>query len=62
MKRVIRIVALMALTQAAANAAELQTLKQQFEHPPDAYKPMPLWFVNGELTTEGIRRQLTDAR
>ena len=37
-------------------------LDQQFRNPPDQYKPMPFWHINGELTTEGIRKQITDAK
>jgi hypothetical protein len=40
----------------------LPPLEQQFKNPPDRYKPMPFWHINGELTTEGIRRQMRDAR
>ena len=38
------------------------TLRQQFENPPAKYRPKPLWFINGELTIEGIRKQMTDAK
>jgi len=36
-------------------------LEQQFKNPPNQYKPMPFWHINGELTTEEIRRQMKDA-
>lgn len=36
-------------------------LEQQFKDPPDQFKPMPFWHINGELTTEGIREQVKDA-
>lgn len=36
-------------------------LEQQFKNPPNQYKPMPFWHINGELTTEGIRQQMKDA-
>jgi hypothetical protein len=36
-------------------------LEQQFKNPPNQYKPMPFWHINGELTTEGIRQQVKDA-
>lgn len=38
------------------------SLKQQFKNPPNEYKPMPFWHINGEMTTEGIRQQMTDAK
>lgn len=34
----------------------------RFKNPPDEFKPMPFWHINGELTTEGIRKQMKDAR
>ena len=37
-------------------------LEKKFAHPPDAFKPMPFWHINGELTTEGIRQQMKDAK
>lgn len=37
-------------------------LEQQFQNPPDAFKPMPFWHINGEMTAEGIRQQMEDAR
>ena len=36
-------------------------LENQFTNPPSQYKPMPFWHINGELTTEGIRKQMQDA-
>ncbi|MFD0796577.1 glycosyl hydrolase [Maribacter chungangensis] len=38
------------------------TLVEDFHNPPAAYKPMPFWHINGELTTEGIRQQMKDAK
>ncbi len=38
------------------------TMEQKFTNPPEEYKPMPFWHINGELTTEGIRQQMTDAK
>ena len=37
-------------------------LKRDFQNPPEKYKPMPFWHINGELTTEGIRQQMRDAK
>ena len=37
-------------------------LEEQFMNPPDEYKPMPFWHINGEMTTEGIWQQMRDAR
>ena len=36
--------------------------EQQFQHPPKEFKPMPFWHINGELTTEGIKQQMKDAK
>ena len=36
--------------------------EDRFKNPPDEFKPMPFWHINGEMTTEGIRKQMKDAR
>lgn len=33
-----------------------------FKDPPEEYKPMPFWHINGHLTREGIRQQMIDAK
>ncbi|WP_162633064.1 glycosyl hydrolase [Echinicola strongylocentroti] len=38
------------------------TLERDFVNPPGHFKPMPFWHINGELTTEGIRKQMKDAK
>jgi len=35
---------------------------ERFKNPPDEFKPMPFWHINGEMTTESIRQQMKDAR
>lgn len=37
-------------------------LEKDFASPPDQFRPMPFWHINGELTSEGIRQQMKDAR
>lgn len=37
-------------------------LSKDFRNPPAQFKPMPFWHINGELTTEGIKQQMTDAK
>ncbi len=39
-----------------------QELEANFKNPPNQYKPMPFWHINGELTTDGIRKQMKDAK
>ena len=39
-----------------------ENLISTFQSPPKAYKPMPFWHINGELTTEGIQKQMKDAK
>lgn len=36
--------------------------KSHFRHPPGQYYPMPFWHINGEMTNEGIRNQMEDAK
>jgi hypothetical protein len=38
------------------------THERHFKNPPEKYKPMPFWHINGEMTTEGIRQQMLDAK
>lgn len=38
-----------------------QIVKDDFQHPPSHFYPMPFWHMNGELTNEGIIQQMTDA-
>ena len=40
----------------------VDSLEKDFQNPPEKYKPKPLWFINGKLTTEGIRKQMKDAK
>jgi alpha-L-rhamnosidase len=35
---------------------------KDFKNPPNAYKPMPFWHINGEMTNEGITQQIKDAK
>ena len=35
-------------------------LLDQLAHPAREFTPIPFWFLNGDLTDEKIRRQLTD--
>ncbi|GAB3663106.1 hypothetical protein GCM10028791_38450 [Echinicola sediminis] len=37
-------------------------MEQDFVNPPGRYRPMPFWHINGELTTQGIRQQMIDAK
>ena len=39
-----------------------EKLVQNFKNPPNEFKPMPFWHINGELTTTGIKEQMTDAK
>ncbi len=36
--------------------------KSQFRNPPKQFYPMPFWHINGEMTKEGIRQQMEDAK
>lgn len=58
--KVFAIVLLVILTACQQNNTT-QQLKTDFQNPPNQYKPMPFWHINGELTTEGIRKQMKDA-
>ena len=36
--------------------------KKNFENPPEAYRPMPFWHLNGYMTREGIANELQGAK
>jgi hypothetical protein len=38
------------------------TLKNYFINPPNEYRPMPFWHINGNMTQDGIRQRLTEAK
>ncbi len=45
-----------------ACSSENTALRDDFANPPVEYRPMPLWHLNGHLTKEGIKKQITEAR
>jgi hypothetical protein len=59
MKTLANYLALAVTTAVSVFAADWE---DQFRSPPDDCKPMPLWFINGGVTTDGIRQQVTQAR
>ncbi len=59
MKKLI-LLPLLALIASACTPKD--TLRDNFVSPPNEFRPMPLWHLNGHLTTEGITRQITEAR
>lgn len=59
------LVILIALGFNACNAEKnelSEALIEDFKNPPNQFKPIPFWHINGELTTEGIRQQMKDAK
>ena len=57
LKKMIFVFGCMALLTGCATKIE-----KEFKNPLGKYKPMPFWHINGELTTEGIRKQMKDAK
>lgn len=45
-----------------SNSSLDNSLKADFKNPPNKYRPMPFWHINGNLTTEGIDKRITEAR
>ena len=45
----------------SAPTAEQQEMYENFVNPLNRNRPQPFWHINGELTTEGIYEQITDA-
>lgn len=51
------------LTSCKTKKRELpDRLIQNFKNPPNEFKPMPFWHINGALTTDGIKQQMKDAK
>lgn len=38
------------------------SLKEDFTNPPNKYRPMPFWHLNGHLTKEGVEKQIQEAK
>ena len=37
-------------------------LEKEFRNPPNKYRPMPFWHLNGHLTKEGINERISNAK
>lgn len=61
MRHLFKIGVLLLFVLTTVFAACTSKLERDFQNPPREFKPMPFWHINGELTTEGIRRQMEDA-
>lgn len=48
-------------TGSSAPTAEQREMYESFVNPPNQNRPQPFWHINGELTTDGIYEQITDA-
>jgi hypothetical protein len=61
--KIVFIVLFLLITGILVNAQEMESAlyENNFVNPPNQYKPMPFWHINGELTTDEIRRQMKDA-
>ncbi len=47
-------------TASAADAGVVRRLRSEFRNPPREFTQVPFWFWNGDITENGIRRQLDD--
>lgn len=57
-----RIIAALLCLFLLACTSQTDTLRKNFENPPDEFRPMPFWHLNGSLTKDGVERQITDAK
>lgn len=48
-------------TSFSAPSDKTKEMRTKFVNPPNAYRPQPFWHINGELTKDGIYKQLTEA-
>lgn len=39
-----------------------EALKERFATPPNAYRPMPFWHINGRMTKAGIEKEIGDTK
>lgn len=66
MYKAFKIIIAICLLSTVLFAQEQQPVKDAFEvefkNPPNEFKPMPFWHINGELTTAGIQKQMRDAK
>ncbi len=53
-------IALLACTLWACSSE--RTLQKEFADPSNQYRPQPLWHLNGDMTKEGIEKQIADAQ
>ncbi|WP_160150015.1 glycosyl hydrolase [Parabacteroides sp. Marseille-P3160] len=60
MKKVLTILAL-GMTMIACSSSQ-DGLKEKFKSPPNQYRPMPFWHLNGHLTTGKIEKEVTEAK
>ncbi len=57
-----KIFLLLAAATAVTGCRQGDYLREAFADPPAEYRPMPFWHLNGELTREGIGRQIAEAK
>ena len=55
------LIALTAIGLLSCNCSD-RALRDAFVAPDSKYHPMPFWFLNGEMTTDRIKEQLTNAK
>lgn len=58
----IRIVVVIVALLSVLSCASQNSVRACFENPPNEYRPMPFWHLNGRLTKETIEEQITEAR
>lgn len=49
-------------TYSCRNYPSNDQLRAAFNNPPNEYRPVPFWHINGHLTTDGIEKRITEAR
>lgn len=58
----IRIIIALSFVFLLSCTSQTDTLRRNFENPPNEYRPMPFWHLNGHLTKEGVEKQITEAK
>ena len=46
----------------ASCSSKQDELRTDFENPPEEYRPMPFWHINGHMTRAGIEKEVGEAK
>ena len=63
MKKMLKsITVIIILSGVISCASKTDSLRDNFNNPPNEYRPVPFWHLNGHLTKERVEKQITEAK